>query len=69
MALSKSRLATALKDTIEATFGAPADSDKLLDYCQALADAFIDEVVNNAVVTGTVTSGDGAGGSVEGTVS
>lgn len=68
MPLTQASLATKIQAEIIAQFGAPADAAILQKFANAIAKAVIDEIQANAVVTGTVTSGAGAGGAVTGTV-
>lgn len=67
MALSESVLSGKIKTEIE-SFLTIQDSDQLQDFCDAIAKSVVDHVNESAEVTGTVTSGTGAGGSVVGTV-
>lgn len=67
MALSSSSLKSKLKVEIAALFSI-TDQATLDKACEAIAKAVVEEIQTNAVVTGTVTSGIGAGGSVTGTV-
>lgn len=76
MAMNSGTLTTALKATIKAevqSLYSIEDTAKLDDFAQALAAAIAQEVVShiqsNASVSGVVTSGAGAGGTVTGTVS
>jgi hypothetical protein len=58
MALSESSLSGKIKSEIESLYGTADDSQKLQDFCDALAAAIVDEITNNAEVTVTgVTSG------------
>lgn len=68
MALTQASLATKIQAEIIAQFGAPADAGTLQKFANAIAKAVVDEIQANAIVTGTVTSGMGAGGAVTGTV-
>jgi hypothetical protein len=66
--LSQASLATKIQAEIIAQFGAPADAATLQKFANAIAKAVVDEIQANALVSGTVTSGAGAGGAVTGTV-
>jgi hypothetical protein len=68
MALLTTSLSGKIETEIKAVYGNPTDSDKLKDFCDALAKAIVEEITTNAVVVGTVTSGPGAGGDVTGTL-
>jgi len=68
MPLTKAALSTKIQTEIIAVFGAADDASKMKDFADALAKAIVDEIKANALVTGTVTSGAGAGGTVTGTV-
>ena len=68
MAMSEAGLKAEIKSSLLAVFGAAEDDEKLDDFCQAMADAIVGYIQANAVVTGTVTTGMGAGGAVTGTV-
>lgn len=73
MALTQASLSGKIETELETVFGSPADSVQLKKFCDAIAKAVVEEIQSNAVVnsTGTVLSGDGAGGDVAttGTVS
>ena len=51
MPLNASQLATELQAKITATFGSPTDSALSLQFYRALAEAIIDHLKNNGVVT------------------
>lgn len=69
MALTEASLSTAIKAEIQSEYGgAPDDAAKLQKFADAMARAVVNEIKNNAVVVGTVTSGLGSGGDVTGTV-
>ena len=68
MAMDKEAMKTKIKAAYAARTGktmAEGDFNALVDLCQGI----IEEIIASAVVTGTVTSGAGAGGSVTGTIS
>jgi hypothetical protein len=69
MALTQASLSGKIQAEIQSLYGTPADGAKLKNFCDAIAKAVVDEIQQNAQVSGTVTSGVGAGGSVTGTVS
>jgi phosphate/sulfate permease len=66
MALSSSVLAASIKANIITCFGAADDDARLTCYCNALASAIVDHIVNNAVVLPTSLQ-DSMSGSVTGT--
>jgi tRNA A37 threonylcarbamoyltransferase TsaD len=52
MALSKSGLKTRIRNNIIAQWGGEPDDSATLDkFCQAVADAVVDEIVANATIT------------------
>lgn len=69
MALTKASLSSRIQTNVIAALGTPADSTQLQKFADAVAQAVVDEIHSNGVVsvTGTVTSGTGAGGSVTAT--
>lgn len=77
MALSKSSLSAKIKAAIEAEFDINAEfgDDILQKFSDAVADAVVDEITSNAVVTSTGATGTGPFGgplpiaSLPGTVS
>lgn len=70
MPLSAATLSAAIKTEIENIAGIDIiDEAELERFTDALATAIVDHITANALVTGTVTSGAGAGGAVTGTVS
>lgn len=64
MPLSKPNLATELRAKIISKYGGnPDDSATLNKFCEAIADAVVDHIVANALVTSvTSTPGASAGG-------
>jgi hypothetical protein len=72
VALSSSALSSDIKTAFIAAFGSPADSGKLQQFCDAVANAVVTRIKTDAVVTATllsncqVTSGSGSGGLVTG---
>lgn len=68
MPLSSSVLSTELQTEIAAVLNI-VDPAQLKKVCDAIAAAVVTHIQNNALVSGTVTSGAGAGGTVTGTVS
>jgi len=68
MPMTDSGLSSAIKAAIIDLFGTPADPTKLQGTCDAFGKAIVEYIKANAQVTGTVTSGAGAGGLVTGTV-
>lgn len=67
MSLSQSDLSSKLQANLSGVFTI-LNSVELKKVCDAIAQAVVDEITQNAIVTGTVTSGAGQGGSVTGTV-
>lgn len=63
MALSQSSLSTKIENEIKDLYGDPDDPQRLKDFCDAVAKAVVDEITQNAVVTGNanVSSGSSAG--------
>ena len=57
-----------IKTELTTIFGAPQNAIELQKFCDAMAKAIVENIQANALVTGTVTSGMGAGGTVTGTV-
>ena len=54
--------------TISGTFGADALDKFATAMATAIANKVVDHIKTNAVVSGSVTSGSGAGGAITGTV-
>jgi hypothetical protein len=69
MPITQATLSTKIKSEMQAVYGAPDEPEKLQKFADAIAKAIVDEITSSALVTGTVTSGAGAGGSVTGTIS
>lgn len=70
MPLSSSGLSAAIKAKIIEKFGSSPITDAILQqFCDAVAEAVVNYLTANTLVSGTVTSGVGAGGAVTGTVS
>jgi hypothetical protein len=68
MAITTASLKAKLIAELNVQLGAPTDSALMAKVCEAIAKAVKDEITGNAVVSGTVTSGAGSGGTVTGTV-
>jgi hypothetical protein len=68
MPMTDSGLSAAIKSAIEGLSGAPSDPAELQKFCDALGQAIVEYLKANALVSGTVTSGAGAGGSVTGSL-
>jgi hypothetical protein len=66
--MSISDLASKLHAALSGVITVESDA-QLQNCCTAIATAIVDEIQDNALVTGEVTSGAGAGGVVTGTVS
>lgn len=62
-------LSAKIKSELENVYGPADDNQRLQDFCDAIATAVYNEITMNALVSGSVTSGVGSGGSVTGTVS
>lgn len=62
-------MGAAIKSAIEGKKGAPTDDGELTDMANAIGEAVVAYIVANALVTGSVTSGSGSGGTVTGTLS
>lgn len=71
MPMTDSGMSAAIKAAIIAKKGAPpaAGAQDLQDFCDSVGKAVVEYIQANAVVTGEVTSGSGAGGTVTGSVS
>lgn len=69
MPMSQPVLSATIKSELEAVYGPADDDTRLQNFCDALAQAIYDHITANALVSGSVTSGVGAGGSVTGTIS
>jgi hypothetical protein len=72
MPMNSNTLGTAITNAIAANIPNPTAAvtgAQLEAVWQAVAMAIVDHITSNALVTGTVTSGAGAGGSVTGTIS
>lgn len=69
MPLSDSSMSSDIKAQLQTVFGSPVDSAKLQEFCDALGKAIVENIKANALISGTVTSGAGSGGTVTGTVS
>jgi hypothetical protein len=65
--MTQADLSTKLQANIGAVINL-VDSAQLKKVCDAIALSVVQEVQTKALVTGTVTSGAGSGGSVTGTV-
>lgn len=66
MALTKASLSTKIVNAIEAEYGSADDSATLKKFADAVADAVVDEITNNAVVNPTALL-DSMSGAVTGT--
>jgi hypothetical protein len=64
MALTQNSLSSKLQTEIKGLLGIPADNQRLVDVCDAIAKAVVDEIQANAVVNGTTSV---SGGSSSGT--
>ena len=70
MALTQASLSTKIQTEIVALYGIADDSSLLKKFADAIAQAVVDEIQANAVVSGTVTGGGSSSGSaISGTVS
>lgn len=73
MGITKSSLSGKIKSNIESLYGAANDQTMLTKFCDAVAQAVVDEIHENATVssTGTVTAGVASGSpvSTNGTIS
>lgn len=67
--LEASVLSGLIKTELIAAKGAAASNSDLEAFCLAIATAVINHIKAGAQVTGTVTSGAGAGGTIEGIIS
>jgi hypothetical protein len=67
MALSSSGLGDAIKSKLMAVVN-PTNPDELDKFAMAIGEAVVEYITASAIVVGTVTSGQGAGGAVQGTV-
>lgn len=71
MPMSESGLSGAIKTAITGKLGSPDDTAQLQKFCDALAKGIYGYVTANALVTldpsSQVTTGAGAGGTVQGT--
>lgn len=61
MPLSKASLSTKIKAAIIAESGTPEDADKLQKFADAMADAIVDEITSNALVTHPAGGGGTSG--------
>ena len=67
MPLSPAGLGAIIKTELIASV-APTNEAELTNFCNALGKAIVEYILANALVAGTVTSGQGAGGTVTGQV-
>lgn len=68
MPLAAPALKTLMKTKLDAAYGPPADPAEQTKFLTALSEAIVEYLVANTLVTGAVTSGLGAGGTVTGTI-
>ena len=67
MALTGSGLGDMIKSALTAS-AAPTNPDELERFAMALGQAIVDYILASAIVTGTVVTGQGAGGAIQGKV-
>lgn len=69
MAMSNTALSALIKNKIESKMGTPPIEAKLQDFCDALAEAIVEHITGNAVVTAAGADPQGGTVSSTGTVS
>lgn len=68
MALTKASLSGKIETRIKAEYGGnPDDAALLKKFCDAVAEAVVDEITSNAVVMPTSMTAPNGGGAVSGT--